>query len=55
MSPIGIDSKLSGFNLMKSKIGLPTLTLSVPVIPKTMKIITNWKLDDIPHFSFNRL
>jgi|MDSY01.1.fsa_nt_gb hypothetical protein len=55
MSPIGIDSKLSGFNLIKSKTGLPNRTLSVPVIPKTIKIMANWKLEDIPHFSFKRL
>jgi len=54
-SPIGIDSKFFGCKLIKSSIGLPTCTLNEPVIPKTMNIITNWKFDDTPHFSFNRL
>jgi len=36
-------------------MGLATLTLIEPVIPKTIKTTTNWKLDVMFHFCFRRL
>ena len=45
----------SSLMFKKESKGSPKKTLADPVMPNTIKIITNWKLDLIPHLFLNLL